>query len=85
MEGGAVDGEDGAAAGPEREDGRSSQGHALAFGGRSSRRLGGEGAAEQQAALRAHQEGVRVPGRQSQGGDPHRAAASGLREKQNYM
>lgn len=85
VERGAVYGVDGATARPEWEDRRRSRCHTLAFGGRCSRRLGGEGASEQQATLRAHQEGVRVPGRQSQGGDTHGAAASSLWATQNYI
>lgn len=69
---------DGAAARPKWEDGWGSQCHTVALGGCCSQCLGWEGTSEQQATLGAHQEGVRVPGRQGQGGDAHSAATSGL-------
>lgn len=78
-------GVDGAAARHEQEDRRGPQCHTVTFGGHCSQRLGGEGAPEQQAAFGAHQEGVGVPRRQSQGGDAHSAAASGLWATQKYM
>ncbi len=85
MERGAVYGVDRTTTRPEQEDHRGSQCRTLSFRGHCSQRLGGEGASEQQATLSAHQEGVRVTGRQGQGGDTHSATASALEVTQNYM
>lgn len=88
MERGTVKGVHRAVARPEGEHGRGLEDQpgfrvqARVLGGRhGSRRPGGEGTLEQQTPLGAHQEGVGVPGGQSQGGDAHVAAASGLRRE----
>ena len=85
VERGAVDGVDGAVARSEWEGCRSSQCHTLALGGRSSWCLWREGASKKESALRAHQEGVRVPGRKSQRSDTYSAAASCLQATHNSV
>lgn len=73
VEGRTVDGVDGAAGGSEGEDGGGPGSHRVAAAGHCSRCRAGEGAAQQQAALGAQQEGVGVPGGQSQRGQAHRS------------
>lgn len=78
MEGGGVYGVHRAAAVAEGEDCWGSVSPTVAARGCCRQTLRGEGASQQQAPLRAHEEGVPVPGRHSQSGDAHRAAAPSL-------
>lgn len=84
VERGAVDGVHWATARLEREDCRGFQHHTFTLRGHCSWHLGGEGASEQQATLRANHESVGVPRRQRQGGDAHSVAATGLNTTQDY-
>lgn len=70
-----MDGLDGAAGRPEGEDGGGPRRHRVARAAHCSQSVAGEGAAEQQAALGAQQEGVGVPRGQSQRGQAHHAGA----------